>query len=263
MVLNGRIYQYGYYQAVFAALLVPAILIGEAHSWLRLGRLGRSFVVLGTASLLCPGVLALARESQEILRAKTLAVGEGVDRFYAFPRRIDSNGAAVGILTGYLRQVPPGGSLLVLPEGVMINYLSRMPGTVAPCTFYSAATAGGREEQIVGELEKRPPDWVVIISRDLSDYGVDRYGADVGNGRLILQWVNANYSSLVSFGGDPLDRNQFGGIILKRKVEGANWSGAFSPDLLLGRSSFAAELKSDSRSSAFLTHDISFTSTIR
>ena len=29
MVLNARIYQFGYYQAVLAAIMVPAVLIGE------------------------------------------------------------------------------------------------------------------------------------------------------------------------------------------------------------------------------------------
>lgn len=38
MLLNGRIYQFGFYQAALAALLVPAVLIGELPSSLGLGR---------------------------------------------------------------------------------------------------------------------------------------------------------------------------------------------------------------------------------
>jgi hypothetical protein len=34
-----------------------------------------------------------------------------------------------------------------------------------------------------------------------------------------MHWVNENYTTAVSAGGDPLDYRQRGGIVLKRKVE--------------------------------------------
>ncbi|MGA3284180.1 MAG: hypothetical protein ABSD57_06960 [Verrucomicrobiota bacterium] len=211
MVLNGRIFHYGYYQAALAGLLVPAVLIGELPMRLGMGRCGRTIIVAGSLALLVPGVMILASKSQRMLHYKTLAVGEGVDRFYSFPPGIEPTGEIVRLLSEWLCKTPRTQTLLVLPEGEMINYLARLPGPVAP--------GDGGEEKMVNELQRHPPDWVVIISRDLRENGVQRYGEKPGGGQLIMHWVNENYAPVASAGGDPLDYRQRGGIILKRKVE--------------------------------------------
>lgn len=98
----------------------------------------------------------------------------------------------------------------------MINYLARLPSTVAPFFFFSAATQGGREQAIVGDLERQPPDWVVLVSRDLREYGVARYGESREQGGQILAWVAANYSPVASIGDDPLDYHKRGAVIFRR-----------------------------------------------
>jgi hypothetical protein len=67
-------------------------------------------------------------------------------------------------------------------------------------------------------LEEHPPDRVVVISRDLREYGVQRYGEATGSGRELLQWAAANYDLAFSVGGDPLDIRQRGSVVLKRKA---------------------------------------------
>jgi hypothetical protein len=99
----------------------------------------------------------------------------------------------------------------------MVNYLARRASPVAPFFFFSAATSGGREQGIVEQLGKNPPDWVVIISRDLREYGVRRYGETIGQGKMIMQWVDANYRFFGKVGGDPLSADQRGGVILQRR----------------------------------------------
>jgi hypothetical protein len=58
----------------------------------------------------------------------------------------------------------------------------------------------------------------VIISRDLREYGVQRYGDGFGSGQQLLQWAVANYDRVLSIGGDPLDVRQRGSIVLERKA---------------------------------------------
>ena len=99
----------------------------------------------------------------------------------------------------------------------MINYLARMPSPVTPFFFFSAATSGDREAAIVHDLEKHPPDLIAIVSRDLREYGVQRYGERPDEGGQILGWVEANYESIAVLGGDPLDVRQRGGLILQRR----------------------------------------------
>jgi hypothetical protein len=90
-----------------------------------------------------------------------------------------------------------------------------MPSPVAAYCFYASATIGGREAAILEELRQHPPDWVAIVSRDLREYGIRRYGEAPGEGQLLLRWVADHYLRDLSVGGDPLDPAQFGGVLLK------------------------------------------------
>ena len=125
----------------------------------------------------------------------------------------------VRVLSESLRQMPRDQTLLMLPQGEMINYLVRLPSPVATMYFFGPETSGGREEKIVNALQRRPPDWIVIISLDLSEHDVQHYGEKPGSGQLIIHWVTENYELAAAMGGDPLGCRQPGGVILKRKVE--------------------------------------------
>ncbi len=219
MLLNGRIHQFGFYQAALAALLVPAVLIGELPTRLGVGRWGRIAAVAGCLALIAPGVAILTWWSAQLGSLKTQPVGEGNDRFLAFDPAADPTGKLVGQASAWLRVAAAGRpqTLLVLPEGEMINYLAGLPSPVAPFFFYSAATRGGREAEIVGQLERSPPDWIVLVSRDLREYGVQRYGESPEQGGQILDWAGDRYEVAAAFGGDPLDYRQRGLMILRRR----------------------------------------------
>jgi len=193
MILNGRIYQYGFYQAALAAVIVPALVIGELPRRLGLRRAGQTALIIGFMALLVPGIVILARQSAGQLRLKSFVIGEGRDRFYAFPPELEATGETVRLICERLGQDNEAKTLVVLPEGIMINYLTRRPSPVAPFFFFSSATEGGREEEIVEQLAHAPPDAAVIIGRNLHEYGIESYGERPGSGQLIVQWVNENY----------------------------------------------------------------------
>lgn len=217
MMLDGRIYQYGFYQAALAAVVIPAILIGELPRRLQLRGKGTAIVLTGTFALIIPGIVMLASQSVRHLQLKTLAVGEGRDRFYVFPERIEPTGKLVSVISEWLRKKAVGRTLLVLPEGVMINYLARAPNSIAPFFYYSTATKQGGEERIVADLNQHPPDLVVIISRNLREHGIARYGDQIGHGKLLLRWVDDNYNQIAHIGGDPFDYHQRGAIIFEHR----------------------------------------------
>ena len=217
MVLNGRIYQFGFYQAALAGILVPAVMIGEVPERFSLGRRGRATLVTLSILLMGTGVVRLVIRSQSLFDLKTYAVGKGIDRFYSIPPQIDASGALVNFASDELGKAPRNQTLLVIPEGEMINYLARLPSPVAPFFFFSAATQDGREQAIVADLSRRPPNWVVLVSRDLREYGVARYGESPDQGGQILGWVAANYRPVASIGDDPLDVHKRGAVILAPK----------------------------------------------
>ncbi len=210
MALNGRIYQYGFYQAALAGSLLPGALLAELPEWLCLRNRGRRVVWLAFLVLLIPGVCRIVAESQALLRRKTAAVGEGRDRFFTFPERMEATGEIVGAVSKFLAQRKPGRTLLVLPEGIMINYLSRLRSPSGEYFFLSTTP-----EQ-VRRLESHPPDLVVIVSRNLREYGVERYGARLGQGREIMEWLSRDYRQIAHVRGDPFDVRQRGALILER-----------------------------------------------
>jgi hypothetical protein len=218
MILNARIYHFGYYQAALTAIMIPAVMLGEIAPRLRLGRAGGVALAVGTLALLLPGVFSLCQRSGELLAMKTVPVGAGADRFYAPSTALQpTRGDLVNVLSQALSHVPAGQTAIVLPEGTMINYLARVPSPVATVYFFGSATENGREERVVADLQRHSPDWVVILSRDLREMGVQRYGDRPGGGLLILEWVAANYESVGAWGGDPLDVDQRGAVLLRRK----------------------------------------------
>jgi hypothetical protein len=217
MILNARIIQFGFYQAALAGVMVPAVLIGELPGRVGLGRWGRGALIVLTLALVGIGATRIAVQSQVNLRKKTYQVGEGRDRFYSYPPQIDATGELVNIVDGEFRDLPARRTLMVMPEGEMINYLARLPSPIAPFFFFSEATEGGREQAIVDDLQKNPPDWIVIISRNLRDHGIERYGQKPGEGLLILEWASTRYDMIYSAGEDPFDPTMRGAAILGRQ----------------------------------------------
>lgn len=204
MVLNGRLFHFGFYQAAIAGTLVPAILVGEGPGWSDGSRAGRVIFATITAGLLLPGLATLSRLSIQKYQGKTVSIEGGRDRLLVeSPYEIGSAVLLSGIAEA-LRQMPAGQSLLVLPEGQGLNYLARMRSPLAPFFFYSASTEGGREHVLVEQLDKRPPEWVVLTARDLTEYGIQRYGESAGHGKELVDWVQSRYDSCGRFGTDPL-----------------------------------------------------------
>jgi hypothetical protein len=216
MMLNGRIYQYGFYQAAVASTVVTAVLLGESADWVRAARRGRQVIAAGFLSLLVVGVLKLTALSQQTWILKTYPVSQNADRFYTFPPDLSPAGETVHQLLEELSQQRRDSTLLVLPEGLMLNYLARLRSPLAPFFCFSVYTENGREAQLVDQLRRQPPALVVLVTRDLREFGIHRYGESVGKGQLLLQWVSANYTVVRQIGGDPLDFHQVGAIVFRK-----------------------------------------------
>jgi hypothetical protein len=215
MLLNGRVYQFGFYQAAIAGVLVPAVLVGELPGRAAATAFGRAMVVTASLALLVPGIASLVHRSRSILALKTHAVGSGSDRFYTWPPTMDPMGEMVRAVSAGLREKPAQQTVLVLPAGVIVNYLARHASPLPQTLFFAGTTAGGGEAAIVEELRARPPTWVVLLSLDLREFGVQRYGESDGAGKQILAWVDAHCRVVKELGGDPLDVRQRGCRVLR------------------------------------------------
>lgn len=208
MPLNARIDHLGFYQAALAGMATAAFMVAEVPRWTGDGVRGRRVAALGSLAALAAGCVMIAKMSGAAHANQTVAVGSGRDRFYCDAPDIDATGSLVGWTVDYFRSAPSGATLLVLPEGAMINYLSRR---VAPVITVQD------DEGVIARLRRRPPDYVALISRDLGEKGIKRYGAPGQPGDALVQWLRANYTLTAGQGGDPLDpRDPRKGVIILR-----------------------------------------------
>jgi hypothetical protein len=186
MALRARINHFGFIQAAFSGMVAPAFLVAEVPRWTAPGRWGRRVTLAGLMAMLAMGCRAVVVESAYNHAGQTQAVGAGADRFYAFDPRLDETGAIVNWCVERLRAIPPAATLLVLPDGSMINYLSRRRRPMPE--FLSD------EENYIQQLGATPPDYVILIWGDHRD-GAVRYFGDPGKpGEKIVSYLRQKYT---------------------------------------------------------------------
>lgn len=212
MPFYTRVYHFGFFQAALAGMVAAVAMVRRAPRFSGSHRWGRAVAILASLLVLAVGCAAIAERSYKIRVDQTEPVGWGRDRFYSTTRTIDGTGAVVNWVADRMNSVPPDATMLVLPEGLMINYLSRHK-SVDPGWM-----VGERETDFLQRVAARPPDYVVLITRDLTEFGISRFGAPGNHGYELLKWVAVNYSVAAGFGGDPLAQDaRPGAVIMKLK----------------------------------------------
>jgi len=140
-------------------------------------------------------------------------MGSERDRFYADWRAPILKGAL-----RYCRQkLPADAEVLVLPEGVMLNYLLKRRSPTSFVNFMPPELLLFGEDNMLAELEANPPAAVLLVHKPTSEYGFEFFGRDYG--QKIMAWVDANYVARIQpFGQPPLrPGTTFGVQILERR----------------------------------------------
>ena len=130
--------------------------------------------------------------------------------------RVRWRGKEMAAALADLRQrLGPEDTLLVLPEGVMLNYLLRRRTPARHVNFMPPELLLWGEDTILSELRQSPPDVVAIVHKDTSEYGAARFGRDYGE--RIWAWIENTYERKAVFGANPLASSRFGIAIMERK----------------------------------------------
>ncbi len=211
IALDARPSHYGFALALPATLVYVAWLVGRAPAGLRARGGGALFrgAVLG---VLLAALVGLSRTTALQLSRKTFALGEGADRFVTDPYR----GPAVARALERVEQTSgPDATLLVLPEGISLNYLARRRTPTPYPNFMPPELAIFGEDAIVAALEAAPPDTILLVHKDTSEYGLPFFGTDYG--LAIARWVVARYQVVHAIGQPPLQPGTVFGIhVLQR-----------------------------------------------
>jgi len=170
---------------------------------------------------LLAGLARLTIQSALFYKDKDFSLGSGGDRIVTYNPKLDNpksapTGAAMAAAAAWIEtNTAPTNTLAVLPEGVMLNYLTRRDNPTPYAVFAFEVWAFG-ETNMLAAYEKNPPDYIVLIQRDSSEYGVPYFGQQKGYGLDVMQWVGRNYEPVEPVGGEPLQGTASGIKILKR-----------------------------------------------
>jgi hypothetical protein len=210
MALFARVYHFGFFQAAPAAMVLAAVMTAEIPRWTGKRQAGIVAAACCALLVLTLGCVSIAAKSNGIRKEQTQQVGTGPDRFYAFNREVDTTPILVDWVLRHMGK--RGDSLLVLPDGLSINFIAGCPSPMPD-------VGDGRPDiEKVEQLRRSPPDCVAIISLDLTEHGISDYGAPGKRGHILLQWVKQNYVPLASWGDPYSATNSKGASILRQKT---------------------------------------------
>ncbi len=185
---NVTIVWYGFTLAMPATLMLIVIMLDRIPTAIKArGGNGNPF----RAAFLGPCLVFLGvclSFNQAEFNAKTARVSNGVDTFHTYPRF----GNAVSAMLKHLAsETTADQTVIVMPEGAMINLLARRVNPTPYFNFNTTEMAIFGEDKMLAALQAHPPDFVVWHEQDMSDFGFRRLGE--GYGEKIVGWIQSNY----------------------------------------------------------------------
>jgi hypothetical protein len=217
MLLNARLYQYGFVLAMPALALLAVVLYDWIPRWIE-SRGGTAAVAkAGLLPVLLAFALAHLSATSGQLADKREPVASGPDAF-----RADARAPAVKAALDWIAaRSAEGGrrpTVLVVPEGVMINYLARSENPTPFVNFMPPEMILFGEPRMLAALERRPPDVIVVTHKPTHEYGFPWFGRSYA--RDLGAWIEAHYRLVQIFGDPPLQpTSRFGIAILVRNTE--------------------------------------------
>lgn len=206
LALLAKIFLKSIVQGYGFALLVPgmimcvfALLHAIPVGITRRGGDGRLFGRVGLAALAMVSAGCMI-DSESARAVKTVVVGKGADSFLAEEFRRPR--VVINLAHWITNETPPGATLLVLPEGVMVNYLTRRINPTRHVNFMPTELVIFGEQAILKDFKRNPPDVVALVHRDTSEYGLPLFGTDYG--RSLLKWARDEYRMVIRIGPEPL-----------------------------------------------------------
>ena len=212
MILRCRITHFGYFQAALAGMSLSAMATSVLPGYFTKIRHGVNWIRIAIMLLLGFGCGSIIAKNLTIRFDQTEPVAaEGCDRFYSTIRNLNPSGALVNWAVNNLNKTSQSSTVMVFPEGMMINYLARRK------SLEPGWMRGMTETQLIESMEKTPPDYIIFMSRDIREFGIKMFGSPGDLGFDIVKWAANRYSVVSGWGEDPLAMSGNVGIFIMKR----------------------------------------------
>lgn len=241
IILYARIIHYGCWLAMPGVMLLIISLFHWIPTAIR--RIGGcpGIFLSGIGGVWTVVLLVHLAITHTAMNRLTVSVGTGPDQFWADAER----GPCVNNAVLAARQIIPANKTLAcFPEGIVINYLSRLRTPTPYVNFNPPDLLLFGENRMVTALKSAPPDFVFLVHKDTSEFGEKFFGRDYG--QKIFAWIQANYQEqplpMLYLGAEPLQSAQFGiRLMIRRPSNEGQRRLIYGPRGSLGIDSIAAD----------------------
>jgi hypothetical protein len=192
-----RVWHYGFVLAMPAFLNAVYFLLWLLPSFLE-GRGAQAVYFRAAISLgLLIGFGQLWLDSKFSYDQRTAWVGQGADRMLAFRPAFLPTGVTLGRVADWIEtNTPPHGTLAVLPDGAMLNYLSRRDNPTGYLRWNLAESTVFGQDEMNRAFMRSQPDYIVLVEFKISQFGLKPFGQDPRDGLDLKQWINAHYQTV-------------------------------------------------------------------
>lgn len=216
MILNVHFYHYGFALAMPASLVMAAVLLYYIPMWFsRWGNKTVAMSLMGLFILLV--LLSYFNLTKHIYELKNYPVAEGRDQFFTFDARVSNRGPIMHETLKYIeKKMLKRDTFIILPESVMLNYLSRRNNPIRYFEFTPNFVTAIGEENILNAISLSHPSFIILSEVDTSEHGARYFGKDYALN--LYGWITKSYDKIHQIGAEPLTGKGFGIIITKRKL---------------------------------------------
>jgi hypothetical protein len=213
-----RIWHYGFALAMPAFMSAIYLLLVVLPQMLEKRGVRPELLRALACLLLAIGFVQLLLVSKYVYQWKTVPVGEGGDKLWTFRPQFEPTGSMMGQALSWMKTNSPADSTVaVLPAGAMLNYLLRRTNPTGYLRWNPPELAVFGQSNMTRAFAQRPPDYIILMGVDNSEFGVRFLGDNESFGLELMRWINGAYQPACLIGDDWMQNGKFGIKILKRK----------------------------------------------
>jgi len=207
--LHPRVQHYGF------ALAAPALALAVAGFVSAWKTTAARSVAVALAAAFASSLLAHA---DAIYSWKTFDLASGGDRIrVAAPERSPRGPTVERALRDLEAIMPDTASLLVMPEGVSLNYWLRRTNPTPYSLFLPTELAAhGGADAMLERMRETPPDYIALVHRGHREFGTEPFLEDPRYGAAFRSWLDYEYTAFRQIGAAPFRGHAFGIVILRR-----------------------------------------------
>lgn len=198
VLLNCGLPGLGFAHAMPATIFLVVVLLSVGPQFLKewQGR-GNLFRNLVTIALIIDTAF-LFSISNSFYNKKSFPIGKNGDTILTYGPDTESQGYNISMLIEQLRKLPPKATFLIIPEGVMINYLLRKPCPIPFTNFMPVELEIFGETTILKALKENSPDYIVLHQKEA--HWENYFSMDKSHGEIIKAWIERNYFNIWEIG---------------------------------------------------------------